>query len=159
MTRGFPAGVARRLAERDEIGFHGTLGPRGIHRQHREHTVTMFLRYQQRIAAQHQFPTDGRVTRGVRSAIPNAQPPQRPLPPPIRITHIWNRCALVGEEQMVVLKESLVLEAGAQLQMPLQDRHGARTELNASIVAGLRAILIDPSTRAFVTLMTPCVRS
>ena len=140
MTRGLRAGVAHRLTERDEISFHGTFSPRGVHREHGEHAVAVLLGDQQRITAQHQIPTHGRVARGVRSTVPNPQPPQGSHPAATRIAHIQNQRTFVGEEQVFVFNESLLHEPRAELQISLQDRSRTRTELNASIVAGLRTV-------------------
>jgi len=98
---------------------------------------------QQRIAAQHQVPTDRRVSSSVGSAITHLEPPQRSLPPRIGILHIRNGVAFVGDEQVVMIDATPVYQPVSQSELPLQNENGPPTEFDTPVVVGLGAVLVD----------------
>src|SRR6185312_13972173 len=81
-------GTARardRLADREDVGFSRTFGPRSVDTQHGGEAMAVLFRDEQGIAADHQIPAHRRVTSHEGFAIADGEPLQRALPTPIVI--------------------------------------------------------------------------
>jgi hypothetical protein len=104
----------------------------------------MLAAYEERILSNHQIPADGRVTRDVRAAVPEAQAIGRSPPAFREIAESSNRCAVGTKEQVVVGDRSARLEVSIKIELTFESSQGPRTQANDPILTRFGHVSIYP---------------
>ncbi len=86
-----------------DVGFKCSVHPRRIGASHRDHAMLVLARHEQRLLADHELPTDRGAPGAIGAAVALTQAFQAQTPALRGIAQVSNRCAIVLEEELVVL--------------------------------------------------------
>jgi hypothetical protein len=90
------------LFDRLNIGFRGSIKPRGVHAQHHLDAMSVLLRDPEQILSQHQLPGDRGMPRVVGPAPSNIERPDALAPAPAGDFRIAYRPSVFEEEKMLM---------------------------------------------------------
>src|SRR5258708_38314782 len=97
----------------------------------------------QRVLADHEIPADRSVPGTVGTTEPKSQSLRR-FPPAFReMPKMSDRRAIVLEEQLIVINSPTSFEVSIKRDLALQNRDGARTQLDNPIFVRLGRVLVD----------------
>ena len=125
-TRGeFRRRTLHRYPYEADVGFKCSVHPCSIRAPHRDQAVPVLARDEQWMLADHEIPTDRGVPGAIGTTVALPQPFQAQTPALRGIAQVSNRCAIVLEEDLVVLNEAARLEISIKGQLAFQDCKGA----------------------------------